>query len=288
MALWPTASKLFLEKNGQRIRTADSRATYDKVLRMMQRRHPDKRVTQFTRDDVLSFCGESGLSSATLSQRRSVLITFFRWTCIAEDAPLSNSHLADVLLASPPPARKRKRKGKWLTPEELARVIHACDDGTELGQRDRIIVMSLAWTGLRRTELARVRWGHVDLNSCSLDVVGKGEKPATVGFNSQLREVLFEWRSRCAVGLGRPAAGDDPVIPVSGPSHGYRVQARSIIRSTGTNRPGGQPSTTPCADAVSWQGSRAWQRTTCGGRSQACLSSRWTCSRFRRLSVTTA
>src|SRR5207302_8093126 len=67
--------------------------------------------------------------------------------------------------------------------------------------------------GLRRTELANLRWGHVDLPSAKVRVFGKGEKPAEVGLGHRVLEALFEWRARCALGLSRPVAAGDPVFP---------------------------------------------------------------------------
>ena len=95
-ALWPTATKQWLDENSQRIRTADSQATYDKVLCGLQKRHPNKRVAQFTADDVLSFCGEPGLAPATLSQRRTVLLGFFRWAkrAVRDSARAASVHRA--------------------------------------------------------------------------------------------------------------------------------------------------------------------------------------------------
>lgn len=213
MDLWPTAATEFLDAKSHRIRTADSRATYDKVLYGLQKRHPDKRVAQFTWGDVNSFCCGPGLAPATQSQRRTVLISFFRWATTAKGAPASVAELAARLADMQPPPRRRVRTGNWLSREELQRVLGACDDGTERGARDRMIILICAWTGLRRTELAHLKWGDVDLSAARLTIVGKGEKPARVGFNAQLREVIFEWRARCAVGLGRPVAVADPVIP---------------------------------------------------------------------------
>lgn len=82
-----------------------------------------------------------------------------------------NSAIGEELVASNPVASVRRPRGerrKWriLEPVEVPRVYRAF-----LDDRARRAVQTLALTGLRRSELLGVRWGHVNLVEGTLRVV---------------------------------------------------------------------------------------------------------------------
>lgn len=215
VGLWPTATERFLAEQAGSIRTLDSRKSYTAVLRGLQNAHPDRRVSEFTEDDLVAYCTAVRRDGAVRSpngilQRRTILISFFEWAQWRQLCPGSPAvGLKKIVKVK----ARAVRPAHWLTPAQLAAVLAACDDGTVLGKRDRILILTAGNTGLRRRELAELRWGKVDLSGRQISLVGKGGKPAVLGLPSGLAEPLFVWRGECAVGLGRPPAASDPVFP---------------------------------------------------------------------------
>ena len=52
---------------------------------------------------------------------------------------------------------------RYLQPEQVERIVAACDPHTKFGVRDRAIVLLLARLGLRAGDLVLLRWGDIDL-----------------------------------------------------------------------------------------------------------------------------
>jgi len=63
---------------------------------------------------------------------------------------------------------------------------------TKSGHRARLLVLTLADTGLRLSEALNLRWQDVDLDNCLLTVVRKGRKERKVPFSIELRRVLYK------------------------------------------------------------------------------------------------
>jgi len=207
--LYPTATKRFLVENSHRIRTPQSRLTYENQLSLLQRVFLGQRVSQFTEADLVQFCQGVSAPGSQL-KRRNVCVAFFSW---ATHVGLCEKDPAGYLKQLVKPKNHGVKHHHWLSEGQVAAVADACKDGTDKGLRDWMVIVVAAFTGLRRSELAGLRWGHVDLSGAKLRVVGKGGKPAEVGLGKRVLEALFEWRSRCALGLDRPVGADDPVFP---------------------------------------------------------------------------
>lgn len=81
----------------------------------------------------------------------------------------------DLSLAIPAVAHWRlARLPHFLSAEELARLIAACDGADFRRHRDRAIVLLLARLGLRAGDVAQLRLLDIDWNSGTLQVTGKG------------------------------------------------------------------------------------------------------------------
>jgi integrase/recombinase XerD len=62
---------------------------------------------------------------------------------------------------------------------------------TKSGHRIKLLVLTLADTGLRLSEALNLRWNDVDLDNCLLNVFRKGRKERKVPFSVELRKVLY-------------------------------------------------------------------------------------------------
>jgi len=89
---------------------------------------------------------------------------------------------------------------KVLVPEETARLIGVCDDGTPLGLRDRAMLEILYGAGLRVSELVGLPLASVDRRGGLLRVIGKGRKERWVPIGETALEALEDYLEG-----GRPA-----------------------------------------------------------------------------------
>jgi len=89
----------------------------------------------------------------------------------------------------------------WLSQAQVKALLATCGDGI-VGQRDRLVLGLLVGAGLRRKELANLRFDDVKLQPVGdrfrtvLDVEGKGAKDRVVPISDRLANALDEWGKR--------------------------------------------------------------------------------------------
>lgn len=108
---------------------------------------------------------------------------FFRWRCGREDSP------AEKLIL---PKRVRKPQ-RTLDELRLMRILGALDTSTSKGVRDTSIVLLLLDTGLRASEICRLRLEHLDLAERRFSVRVKGGRWADGVFSPYTASCLVEW-----------------------------------------------------------------------------------------------
>lgn len=116
--------------------------------------------------------------------------------------------------------------GRWLTPSDAARLLEACVDGTDQGERDHALICTAMLAGLRRAELARLRWRDIDLAQRRISVKGKGGKLATIGMAEQAATSIHRWRETVIGSQGHKPRPDDPVFCTGRPQGGLRHSER--------------------------------------------------------------
>lgn len=197
--LYPDVCTAYIKESG-RVRTADSKETYRQILRLLQSAHPHKRIDQFTQEELTRFCltrfdGRAGLpASHTIGLRRTILSSVWDW---AHWRGIVKANPATALKFTVQAPRKAVRLGTWLTEEQVVKVLEASHTGELYDERNRIVVMVGVFTGLRRGEIASLRWPMFDSSLSTVTVVGKGNKPAYVPIPPELQAALAEWRTRC-------------------------------------------------------------------------------------------
>jgi site-specific recombinase XerD len=112
--------------------------------------------------------------------------------------------------------------------QDIEALLSAADARTDtwakLKERDKLIILTLAYTGLRRSELARLR--PCDISTSYIYVrSGKGDKDRAIPLADDLRGPLFSYIRRESIS---PAA---PVFAV-GPKHIYTI-IRKYARAAG-------------------------------------------------------
>ena len=164
---------------------------------------------------------------ATYHRRFLLLRCFMRWVSHRNGLP-------DPFLELQAPPKPRQ-ESDWLTREEFVKLLHAAGHPPRrrpgLAERDQLVLLTLAMTGLRRSELIAVDWGDVTLDGPRPSLLvrcGKGGKPRRQPLPTQLVGRLERLHAE------RHALSSDPVFCGL---HGARLQPAilaDIIRRAST------------------------------------------------------
>jgi site-specific recombinase XerD len=132
---------------------------------------------------------------ATYHRRFVLLRRFMRWLSRSEGVP---DPFLD--LEAPP---KPRQEGDWLTPEEFVLLLDASGRPQRhrpgLVERDRLVLLALVTTGLRRSELLALEWRDVALGGPHPSLLvrrGKGGRPRRQPIAAQLAAALDRERDR--------------------------------------------------------------------------------------------
>ncbi len=147
--------------------------------------------TGFLRSELLD--APPATANQTLAAVRGVLKWCWRFEMIStEDRARAVDAMASV-------KGERLPMGRYLPREDIDAMIAACGD-SEVGLRNKTIVLMLANSGLRREEIAELPLDAVRLESFT--VIGKGNKQRKVFINEELRAAIQVWLDARGVGPG--------------------------------------------------------------------------------------
>jgi site-specific recombinase XerD len=216
------------EQSGRTVSLEQAREEWLRRLRSAGRSASTLSAYRVALDDLLDFLDRSGSrpnlfseetivahltdcrrrarpACATYYRRFMLLRRFFRWLSRRTGVP-------DPFLDLEPPG-KPQHEADWLTAEEFERLLQAASSPRRrrlgLAERDRLVLLTLVATGLRRSELLALNWGALDLDSERPSLLvrcGKGGKPRRQPLALALARELG--RRRAAVA---PSA-DEPVF----------------------------------------------------------------------------
>ncbi len=136
--------------------------------------------------NILDFIRQEGRKGGAVSSQAhliSVLKSFYRFL-LQEDLLQSNPVSAIAL------PKKWTRLPKYLSLEEVTRLLEAPDAATVIGRRDKAILELMYATGLRISEVAQLQRADVYLDEGFLRVRGKGGKERIVPFSEISRDCL--------------------------------------------------------------------------------------------------
>jgi integrase/recombinase XerC len=144
-------------------------------------------------------------AAATYYRRFTLLRHFFRWLSRRSGVP-------DPFLELAAP-KKPQHEADWLTAEEFARLLAAACAPLRprhgLAERDRLVLLALVSTGLRRSELIALDWADLELEGPRPSLLvrsGKGGRPRRQPLPAQLAHELAQLRRNL------DAAAADPVF----------------------------------------------------------------------------
>jgi integrase/recombinase XerC len=143
-------------------------------------------------DYLRSYQRRARPAPATYYRRFLLLRRFLRWLSRRDGFP-------DPFLDLEPPPKPRQERD-WLTREEFRRLLDAAGHPERnlpgLAERDRLALLALVTTGLRRSELCALEWRDVELEGRQRSLLvrcGKGGKarrqPLPTGLARELRKL---------------------------------------------------------------------------------------------------
>lgn len=205
LPLYPDCYLKFIQESG-RARTQSTRDALKVHCAALQRLHPAKRVRNFKIADLAAYCTSNDAASATQKCRRSLLQTFFSW-CTFTGLVLEDPSRDLKFLVNPRPQGVRRHT--WLTADEFRQLLRGLPAGTLRQRRDRMIVYVGTMVGIRRVNLATLRWSMFTPGLESVRLTTKGTKLAEFGIPDLLLGELKSWRDEL-----EPHQGvDGPVFP---------------------------------------------------------------------------
>ncbi|MGF1573156.1 MAG: tyrosine-type recombinase/integrase [Sumerlaeia bacterium] len=151
----------------------------------------------------------------TINRYFASLQAFFTYAILQEW--LSENPLKLIARSQTP-----KKLPVYLAEDELRRLFLAPDQTTAKGIRDYAAVVTLAYGGLRVSELVGLNTTDVDFNRDTLRVLGKGRKERLVPMNQDLRQALVQYLE---ADLRVPAPGEKALFLNA---KGKRISVRAV------------------------------------------------------------
>jgi integrase/recombinase XerD len=96
---------------------------------------------------------------------------------------------------------------RYLSEDDVERVIGSCDRASAVGQRDRAILLLLARLGLRAGDIVHLRLGDIDWKAAWIHVSGKSRRETRLPLTHELGDALIAYLTR-----SRPTTDSDAVF----------------------------------------------------------------------------
>lgn len=219
MRFYPDAVQAFINDPASNLQTPVSKKTYRETLASLHGMFPEKRtVKEFTEEDLVRFANRSELAPYTRSAYRARLTAFFDWAAWKGIIPKSPAANLKRLM---PTKTTPTRQATWLSSREIENMLAQLPQDTILELRDLVIARLGFTMGLRRAEIAGLRWNQVDLDRAAVHLKGKGRKQATTYIPPRTVEVLAKWKGIAQEHLGREPV-DEHVIPAMQHLHDFQ------------------------------------------------------------------
>lgn len=181
----------------------NTRASYSRDLQKFARFLIARRIDYLRLErkqvlDLLKHVRTQGLSARSAARLLSAVKSFYRFLVL--DERVRKDPTSDVQTA-----RLWSTLPKYLSYEEVARLLQAPDISTPAGRRDAAWLELLYATGMRVSELVNLRIGNIRLDEGYLRVTGKGgkERMVPVGEAAAAQLTLYVDQTRTVFARGR-------------------------------------------------------------------------------------
>ncbi len=182
-----------------------TRRAYDRALSDFLRWYDEEgrpRLDRALIQHYVAHLQEDGMSEGTINQRLSALRKLARE---AAENGLLDEQLARGIEGVKGIRQEGERTGNWLTKNQAQALLDAPDTQTLRGLRDRAILAVFLGCGLRREELAKLTFQHVQQREGAwaiVDLVGKRNKWRSVPMANWVKVALDEWTEEAQITTG--------------------------------------------------------------------------------------
>ena len=173
--------------------------------------------------EYLYFIQKFNYKKTTLARKIASIRTFYKY--------LYRERLVDTNPTTNLSAPKRpKSLPKFLTTEEVEKIMNGIKIDTPAGYRNRTILELLWATGMRISELSGLYYGDLNLENNEITVFGKGAKERIVLISDKAKEYLESYinTARPLVAKGFPLEPITDSTPVFINNTGYRLQNKTV------------------------------------------------------------
>ncbi len=173
--------------------------------------------------EYLYFIQKFNYKKTTLARKIASIRTFYKY--------LYRERLVDTNPTTNLSAPKRpKSLPKFLTTEEVEKIMNGIKIDTPAGYRNRTILELLWATGMRISELSGLNFGDLNLENNEITVFGKGAKERIVLISDKAKEYLEGYinTARPLVAKGFPLEPITDSTPVFINNTGYRLQNKTV------------------------------------------------------------
>lgn len=162
---------------------------YDEDLSQFLMFLDSNHITSFSNVDYnlirsyLSYMHSNNYSATTINRHISSLRSFYKYL-------LKNNYIKDNPLALVSNVKQPKRIPKFLFYNDLEKLFDVPILDTPLGQRDALILEMFYATGIRVSELVKMRIKDINDHNRSIRILGKGNKERDVLYGTRCEELL--------------------------------------------------------------------------------------------------
>lgn len=182
-----------------------------------------RRLLALTAEDIkafLAFLGTQNYSKSTTARKLATLRSFYKF-CVRRNYMQTNP------LSSIRMPKQDKRLPKFLTVDEVNRLLRTPEDNSLLGARDRAMLEVLYSTGIRVSELVDLNAGDVDTQSQVIRIRGKGKKQRATPIGPTALSAIARYVDLRRADVRSPSF-DQQALFVN--KHGQRLSTRSVRR----------------------------------------------------------
>ena len=110
---------------------------------------------------------------------------------------------------------------RYLSPQDVDRVLASCNPQTPVGVRDRAVLLLLVRLGLRAGDIVALRINDIDWRAGTLRVAGKGRRETRLPMPQDVGDALLDYLKNARA----PVALDRVFLRVPAPSRPFKTSA---------------------------------------------------------------
>ena len=173
--------------------------------------------------DYLHFIQKFNYKKTTIARKIASIRTFYKF--LYRERKIDSNPAMNLNTPKRP-----KSLPKFLTPDEVEKILNNTKIETPSGYRNRAILELLWATGMRVSELSGLNLGDLNLENNEIRVFGKGAKERIILVTDRAKSYLERYieTARALIPKGFPVGEPNEDSPVFINNTGYRLQTRTI------------------------------------------------------------